>query len=89
MGPVVLACNSGGPIESIKHKETGYLLNPLAEEWAEIIDSLLLQSRAEEKRKTIFQNAQKRVKENFSFEVFSQRIDKMVQEMGPGKTKGS
>jgi len=42
MGPIVLACNSGGPTESIKHKETGFLLNPSPDEWTETIDLLLL-----------------------------------------------
>ena len=34
MGAVVVACNSGGPTESVAHGETGYLLSPDADEWS-------------------------------------------------------
>lgn len=32
-GCIVIACNSGGPTESILHTKTGYLLSPDTEEW--------------------------------------------------------
>lgn len=28
MGCIVIACNSGGPLESVDHEKTGYLLSP-------------------------------------------------------------
>jgi len=33
MGCIVIACNSGGPVESVHHGKTGYLLSPNEEEW--------------------------------------------------------
>jgi alpha-1,3/alpha-1,6-mannosyltransferase len=38
MGPIVLACNSGGPTESIKHGKSGFLLEPEAGDWADQLD---------------------------------------------------
>lgn len=33
LGCIVIACNSGGPLESVDHNKTGYLLSPDYEEW--------------------------------------------------------
>ena len=33
MGCLVMACDSGGPLESIVHKETGFLFPPNANMW--------------------------------------------------------
>ena len=35
MGCIVIACNSGGPLESIEHEKTGFLLKPQATLWAD------------------------------------------------------
>lgn len=35
MGCIVVACNSGGPLESIENEETGYLLEPNSKVWGE------------------------------------------------------
>ncbi len=41
MGCIALACNSGGPLESVEHGTTGYLLSPNAEEWGKQITTIL------------------------------------------------
>ena len=41
MGCIVLACNSGGPLESVANGETGFLQPPVALQWGEKIHSLL------------------------------------------------
>jgi alpha-1,3/alpha-1,6-mannosyltransferase len=33
MGCIALACNSGGPLESVEHGITGFLMPPNSEEW--------------------------------------------------------
>ena len=33
MGCIVMACDSGGPLESIVHNETGFLFTPNANIW--------------------------------------------------------
>ena len=35
LGCVVIACNSGGPLESIEHEKTGFLLPPKSALWAD------------------------------------------------------
>ena len=45
MGAIVIACNSGGPLESVKHGETGFLLHPSKEIWGEKIKDILCGSR--------------------------------------------
>jgi len=34
LGCVLIACNSGGPLESVKHRETGFLLPPVEKQWS-------------------------------------------------------
>ena len=34
LGAVVIACDSGGPLESVEHERTGFLLRPKANLWA-------------------------------------------------------
>jgi alpha-1,3/alpha-1,6-mannosyltransferase len=41
MNCTVIACNSGGPLESIVDKKTGYLLPPDPEVWADQITNIL------------------------------------------------
>ncbi len=41
LGCVVVACNSGGPLESIEDQQTGYLLEPNPTLWAEKINRIL------------------------------------------------
>lgn len=33
MGCIVIACNSGGPLESVADKETGFLIEPDHKKW--------------------------------------------------------
>lgn len=41
MGCIVMACNSGGPLESVADGETGYLQPPVEEMWGEKINTIL------------------------------------------------
>jgi alpha-1,3/alpha-1,6-mannosyltransferase len=41
LGCVVIACNSGGPLESIVHKKTGFLEKPEPSLWADRIKQIL------------------------------------------------
>lgn len=41
MGCIVIACNSGGPLESVDDKKTGYLLSPNSDEWGQQISRIL------------------------------------------------
>jgi alpha-1,3/alpha-1,6-mannosyltransferase len=61
MGCIVIACNSGGPLESVSDGETGYLLSPIAEEWGEKIYSLLNPNAGLEKQNLMKKAAKQRV----------------------------
>lgn len=37
MGCAVIACNSGGPLESVEDGKTGFLVPPVYREWGEKI----------------------------------------------------
>lgn len=41
MGCTVIACNSGGPLESIVHGETGFLLPPEPSLWTDQINEIM------------------------------------------------
>ena len=40
-GSIVIACNSGGPLESIEHNRTGFLIEPDPKLWAQKISQIL------------------------------------------------
>lgn len=70
MGCVVIACNSGGPLESIDHEKTGYLLSPNVEDWGQKIVRVM--SARDEDVEVTRENARKRVKAMFTFDVFAE-----------------
>jgi alpha-1,3/alpha-1,6-mannosyltransferase len=41
MGCIAFACNSGGPLESVEHGTTGYLMIPNSDEWGRKIFEVL------------------------------------------------
>ena len=41
MGCIAFACNSGGPLESVEHGCTGYLMEPKSETWGRKIFEVL------------------------------------------------
>jgi alpha-1,3/alpha-1,6-mannosyltransferase len=41
IGCIVIACNSGGPLESIDHEKTGFLLSPDEDLWGSQISKII------------------------------------------------
>ena len=72
---VVLACNSGGPLETVVDGETGILLNPESEEWANSLQKLI---EDEKKCKEMGENGRKRVIDRFTNEAFADELDGIV-----------
>ena len=71
-GKPVIACASGGPLETIVHGETGYLIDPTPEAFAHHMDFLLLdRMRALEMGKA----ARVRVEQNFSRDKFGKALE--------------
>lgn len=89
-GLPVLACNSGGPTESIISSpphpladRTGWLKDPVPEVWAEtLIEIVSLDSSA---RQTLSECAKKRATETFSMEAMAKGLEEALrdaEEMG-------
>lgn len=75
---VVIACNSGGPLETVEEGTTGYLLEPRAETWGDKIGELL----ADEGRMARMGEAgKKHVIDKFTNEAFADQLNDIVKTM--------
>ncbi|CAK9784919.1 putative glycolipid mannosyltransferase [Cutaneotrichosporon oleaginosum] len=72
-GLPVLACNTGGPTETVVEGETGYLRPPSAEEWAPALAALI--NLSTEERSRIAKNGKTRVREQFSSSTLGRELD--------------
>ena len=96
LGCVVIACNSGGPLESIADEETGFLRKPEAAIWAKQIAKIakgftkLQDKQADPKEgelveeldiKQIIKLGQDRVMRMFSEKAFGDRLAEVVESM--------
>jgi len=75
-GRAVIACNSGGPLETVVNDETGFLLNPSPEAWAEKME-LLCKNYDQAKR--LGAAGYKRVKDEFSEEAFKEKLQQQIR----------
>lgn len=86
-GLPVLACNSGGPTESVVDSEegrTGWLREPDPEVWAETLSTVVQLSS--EERKALGERAKKRAQDNFGMEAMAGRMEVVLRQavsMGP------
>ncbi|XP_019642149.1 PREDICTED: alpha-1,3/1,6-mannosyltransferase ALG2-like [Branchiostoma belcheri] len=71
----VIAVNSGGPLETVGDKETGFLCDPEAESFAAAMQKFVDDKDLSKK----YGNAGRdRVEKKFSFEAFTQQLNKVV-----------
>ncbi|KIY98579.1 hypothetical protein MNEG_9380 [Monoraphidium neglectum] len=73
-GRPVVACNSGGPVESVPDGRGGFLCEPAAGPWADALESLL-DARGAAKMGAA---ARAHVQEAFSRAAFGERLDRHV-----------
>ena len=74
----VIACNSGGPIESVQNESTGFLCEPDAREFASAMGVLLAQpSRANVMGKA----ARRHVERQFSRGRFGELLEEILEEI--------
>ena len=69
MGSIVIACNSGGPLESVKHGATGYLITPVGDLWGEKIVDIICGSKQQQEK--MVESGKARVRQMFTKEVFA------------------
>lgn len=74
----VIACNSGGPLESVVHEKTGFHCAPEPKDWASAMHKLLCMST--ERRDKMREDAYARAKE-FGIAAFGDRLDTIVRQL--------
>ena len=77
MGCIALACNSGGPLESVEDGISGYLMSPDVEEWGRRIAHIL--NGPKEAMQKMRENARARVIARFTFRVFASQLDRLLR----------
>ncbi|KAI4387987.1 hypothetical protein MLD38_000367 [Melastoma candidum] len=71
----IIACNSGGPVETVKDGITGFLCDPTPEEFSLAMAKLIADPvRAE----AMGEDARKHVESSFSTEIFGQRLNQCI-----------
>lgn len=80
----VVACNSGGPKESVLNGKTGYLLNPNHKEWA---DCLLNITKSLDQIKKMGVAGKKNVIDRFGLEAFADQTNNFVLSVVSGISK--
>ncbi|CAH1244004.1 ALG2 [Branchiostoma lanceolatum] len=82
----VIAVNSGGPLETVGDKETGFLCEPDAESFA-----AAMQKFVEDKglSKDYGNAGRDRVEKKFSFQAFTQQLNKVVEDTMKMEPRGS
>lgn len=75
----VIACNSGGPLESILEGETGFLVDPTETGFYNGIQKVLLMDKDDTRRMRIA--AKSRVENMFSLVSFTKQLDQIINEM--------
>lgn len=77
----VIAANSGGPLETVRDKETGLILAPEPELWAKgISDFISLKHNGSEMGKI----GREYVKSKFSLEAFADQLEDILEELASG-----
>jgi alpha-1,3/alpha-1,6-mannosyltransferase len=94
MSRPVVACSSGGPLESITQGETGMLCRPDADDWASAIEHMLGPAAVKGSRKQgivceeMGSSARQHVTEGFSRETFGQRLESFVLDLAAAGGRG-
>lgn len=74
----VIACNSGGPIETIKHDITGFLCHPSPKEFALAMSKLINNPGLPER---MGKDARNHVMDKFSTRIFGQQLNRYVLDL--------
>ncbi len=92
-GVPVLACDSGGPTESVvaspRGARTGWLATPDAEVWAEALEEIV--QLTPEEREAVAERARTRARQLFGMDAMASSLETALQEavaMGPAEVLG-
>lgn len=71
----VIACNSGGPIETVRDGETGFLCDPTPKDFSAAMSKFLQDPLTAQRMGT---EARRHVTESFSTKIFGQRLNRYL-----------
>ncbi|KAK4387142.1 Alpha-1,3/1,6-mannosyltransferase ALG2 [Sesamum angolense] len=71
----VIACNSGGPVETIKNGVTGYLCDPSPQDFSTAMANFI---RDPQMSRTMGREAQQHVMQSFSTKIFGQHLNAYI-----------
>nr|QFX66088.1 hypothetical protein [Camellia sinensis] len=78
----VIACNSGGPVETIKNGVTGFLCDPSPQDFSLAMAKLIQDPQMAERMGL---EAWQHVAESFSTKIFGQRLNRILVDVARGK----
>lgn len=78
----VIACNSGGPVETVKNGVTGFLCDPSPQEFSTAMANFIRDPQMSE---IMGGEARKHVAESFSTKIFGQRLNGYLIDTARGK----
>lgn len=78
----VIACNSGGPVETVKHGVTGFLCDPSPREFASAMSNFIQDPHMSVK---MGRDARQHVAESFSTKIFGQHLNRYLVDVARGK----
>nr|GLL43979.1 alpha-1,3/1,6-mannosyltransferase ALG2-like [Ipomoea trifida] len=78
----VIACNSGGPVETVKNGETGFLCDPTPQDFCSAMANFI---RDPTLAATMGQNARQHVTDSFSTKIFGHHINTYLVDVARGK----
>ncbi|XP_055925224.1 alpha-1,3/1,6-mannosyltransferase ALG2-like [Argiope bruennichi] len=78
LGRPVLACSSGGPLETVLHEQTGFLCDATPEFFA---SKMALLTRDRSLARELGAAASEHVKRNFSFQSFALKLKTIIEEI--------
>eukprot|EP00850_Spirogloea_muscicola_P016027 SM000127S26643 [mRNA] locus=s127:200907:203569:+ [translate_table: standard] len=74
----VIACNSGGPCETVEHNSTGFLCDPTPKSFAAAMVALIDQPN---RAQVMGQAARRHVENRFSRTIFGDHLDQLVRDL--------
>ncbi|XP_058221484.1 uncharacterized protein LOC131331508 isoform X5 [Rhododendron vialii] len=78
----VIACNSGGPVETIKNGVTGFLCGPSPQEFSSAMEKFIRDPQMAERMGS---EARQHVVESFSTKIFGQHLNQILLDIARGK----
>lgn len=78
LGRPVIACNSGGPLETVLHEETGYLCEAKPNAFAE---KMYLLTKDRSLARELGASASEHVRKHFSFKMFTSKLSAVVESL--------